>query len=71
MKILKMYQYWDEKTQQIVQSFTPKYPNTDLIVYVLIADQGKYMYNISTKAIRSSITVPFYAKDDWEERAYE
>ena len=70
MLIVKMYEYWDPETQQLIRSRTPKDELTDLKLYTMIAEAGKYLYNKESGAIRASITIPIYLSDKWEERVY-
>lgn len=70
MTIQKMYTYWDVNEQKQIQSFVPVHPNTDLVLYRLIAERGCYLYNTRTKAIKHAITIPYFLKEEWEEKAY-
>ena len=71
MQIITRYQHYDEDTQQYVTTFIPENKYFDSIIYTLVAEQNKYLYNIKTQAIRSAITIPSFMKNDWEERAYK
>ena len=70
MLIMKLYEYWDSEKKQTVRSRIPKDELTDLKLFTIIADAGKYLYHKESGAVRASITIPVYLFDKWEERAY-
>lgn len=71
MKIIQLYEYLDENSGQKIRSTIPHNKHTDLIFFDLIAEDGYYLYNKNTHAIKNAIILPYYLKEEWEERAYE
>lgn len=71
MRFQILYTDWDKENQCYVFSSEQKEDkNCDFITYRLVADAGKYLYNTESGQVKKAITIPFFLKDEWEERAY-
>lgn len=70
MKIITLYEYWDDDAQGIVRHRIPKEDCISFKLYTVIADKNHYLYNLKTGMIKTSVTIPTSALADWEERMY-
>lgn len=70
MKKYPIYLYWNKEKNEYIKQTTLIPDQPCLILYTLISDPGKYLYNINTNLITNATTIPINALNDWEERAY-
>lgn len=71
MRFQILYTYWDkDNNNYVLSSIKEEDKNFEYITYRLVADDGKYLYNMKNGQIKKAVTVPFFIKDEWEERAY-
>jgi hypothetical protein len=66
VKKLALYRYPNEAGEMIV-SVEPKSLTSAQLYYLLIADEGYYLYNKKINSNRRSIITPAYLLNNWEE----
>lgn len=66
MKKLALYRYSDENGEMVI-SLEPKSLTSAQLYYMLIADDGYYLYNEKINSNRRSIITPAYLVDNWVE----
>ena len=66
MKKLALYRYSDENEEMVI-SLEPKSLTSAQLYYMLIADEGYYLYNEKINSNRRSIITPAYLADNWVE----
>lgn len=71
MIIQTLYTYQNDETGKSFLSFSPLPRSSHLMQYRLIADEGKYLYNTKMGIIKKAVTIPFFMKNEWEEREYD
>lgn len=66
MKKLALYRYSDENGEMVI-SLEPKSLTSAQLYYMLIADDGYYLYNEKINSNRRSIITPAYLVNNWVE----
>ena len=69
MIIQKLYLNTNDQGKTFL-SFSPDASSSNLIFLRLIAEEGKYLYNIKEGMIDKAVTIPSFLKSNWEERTY-
>lgn len=67
MKKIELYQFADVDGE-IKMTTEPKSTTSAQLFYMLIADEGNYLYNKKTQDYRRSIVTPAYLSDNWVEQ---